>query len=923
MGKVRLNPYGITEPINVDCKLNKRQVKQLVKVWEKLGLEVRLKKNGEPLKRQFYAYLRRQRTGELLLKHFNSIQKTNEILQSAPTDQLLTHDQMQSAFDRYRSGEIAKEDFRKLLLYQYRLDPLYMATRLFKDMLTSPSSPNPLPPPQFHRTLMDLYTDPSPSSRRIAVAAPRGHSKSTLTGFFFVMHQALFQKKRNIVIVSATQDLAIRFLRDIKSELQHNKKLIWLFGPQQSDKWSEKEIHLNNGCVIYAKGRGGQVRGLKEKGRRPDLVICDDMEDEEQVRSELRRIDMEDWFNGALLPTLDPRTGQLIFIGTILHQDALLARLLNPDLYPEFVSKRYAALNDQDEPLWPEMFTKKHLLDLKASALRRGKLATFYMEYMNNPIPTEDATFRKEYFTYFTELPHHHSHYSREMFVDLGGGSVKKTADDTSMLVLFTDPETGDMFVQDYISKPFGTDTARTLDALLSLAHTHNVTKVYIEKTVASNMLCAALDREMKQRRHHLRVEYVSPTRGSGDRRGNMSDGKFQRIAQMEAPIKLGVIKFRPWMDKLEEQLLAFPRGRHDDLCLVGETLVATPTGDRRIDELTQGDLVLTPLGPKRITAHAHTGSAPTITVGTITGTPDHPVFTHNEGFKDLDALCYNDSISHLSCKSLCLWKYQKLLSLMGQPSVSWEGKESITYLSQIQIKGGRILKDFMWRFGNMLMAKQYLRAMWFTTSMVTRLITTLKTWSVYRVRSTSQCICARTCKKILSFSESVWTTLAHSLQNGISLKREEPGMQRRLSISGRIQGSFQLSVASAKKVLSRFIPTRNFALANASNAMQEPRSVTTKIESVRFAQTPSQSTNTPSKQSAHASAHIKNVYDITVEDAHCFYAGGVLVGNCDALSYGYMYGKRARKKSTKKRFRPSTRYGYSARSEFRTAPGR
>ena len=566
MGKVRLNPYGITEPINVKCKLTNTQLKRLEKKWLGLGRKVKYTKKGTPVKSQFYSYVRRERTGKHLMKHFNSVKEIEKILATPKENELLTQTQMQSAYDRFVAGEITKEDFRKLLLYQYRLSPLYMATKLFKDMLTSPSNPEPLPPPPFHRELMDLYTSPPPSSDRIAVAAPRGHSKSTLTGFFFVMHQALFQKKRNIVIVSATQDLAIRFLRDIKSELEHNKNLIWLFGPQKSDKWSEKEIHLSNGCVIYAKGRGGQVRGLKEKGRRPDLIICDDMEDEELVRSELRRIDMEDWFNGALLPTLDPRTGQLIFIGTILHQDALLSRLLNEDLYPEFQTRRYAALDDQDVPLWPEMFTKEHLLKIKSSAMKRGKLATFYMEYMNNPIPTEDATFREEYFQYFDDLPHHPSHYHREIFVDLGGGSIKKTADDSSFVVLFTDPDTGDMFVQDYVSKPMGTDTSKILSTLLNLASTHNVTRIFIEKTVASNMLCAALDREMKKRRTYLRIEYVSPTRGSGDRRGNMSDGKYQRIAQMEAPFKLGVIKIRRWMEQLKEQLQAFPRGRHDDL---------------------------------------------------------------------------------------------------------------------------------------------------------------------------------------------------------------------------------------------------------------------------------------------------------------------------------------------------------------------
>jgi predicted phage terminase large subunit-like protein len=563
LAKTRSNPYGIVDVPQFSMKMTDKEANKLASVWRKKGLPVALKKNGKPLHRQFGKFWYKKKLGDFLLKHFDSQKVLTDILPSSQ-DLPLSPEQIAEAKVKMFSGEMSEEDFKKVILYQYRVDPLYMATHLFKEFVIDRATNLPTPSPEFHRTLIDLYTDPN--NNRIAIAAPRGHAKSTLTGFFYVMHQVLFQNKKNVVLVSSTQDLAIRFLRDIKSELESNRNLHALFGPQKSEKWSEKEIQLQNGARIYAKGRGGQVRGLKEKGTRPDLVICDDMEDQELVRSELRRIDLEDWFNGDLIPTMEPKIGQLIFIGTILHESALLSRLLDQSLYPDFVSRRYAAIQPNGEPLWPERFSLPFLSKLKESFLQRGQLPTFYMEYMNDPMPTEGATFKYEYFQKYDELPLPDSHYSREIFVDLGGGSMKKTADDTSMVVLFTDPQSGDMYVQDYVSEKFGTDTSRTLDALITLAHTHNVNRIFIEKTVASNMLASALEREMRKRRLHLRVEYVAPTRGSGDRRGTMSDGKFQRIAQMEAPFKLGVIKIRPWMNKLVEQLLAFPRGQHDDL---------------------------------------------------------------------------------------------------------------------------------------------------------------------------------------------------------------------------------------------------------------------------------------------------------------------------------------------------------------------
>lgn len=540
-----------------DYKITDDEAKELAALWKSQGRPVKLNLDGTIQKTQFNHYIRSIKKNKL---HELDVidKKKQEAFASEFATLNLTEEKMASIKERFAQGEISQEDYKKVILFKYEQDLLFMATRLFRDMTLDRSTNTYTPSPPFHQEIVDVLH----SSNRVALAAPRGHSKSTLIGFFYILHQALFNKKKNIVIVSATEDLAIRFLRDIKTELEVNKQLIWLFGPQQSDKWSEKEILMLNGCRIYAKGRGGQLRGLKERGNRPDLIVCDDLEDSELVRSELRRMDLEDWFNGDVMPTLEPKIGQLVVVGTILHASSLLNRLLNQELYPDFTSKIYRAIKEDGTPLWPERFTIEFLEQTKASFISRGQLATFYMEYMNDPMPDDGATFKQSYFQFFNELP---TPNTRELFIDLGGGGVKKSADDTAMVVLAID-ESGIMYVEDYISTSMGTDTDVMINHIFKLTKQHGIRKVYIEKTQAANLLAASLDRKMKLTAQYLNVEYVVPTRGSGDKRGNMSDGKFQRIAQMEAPFKLGMIKIRPWMTKLIEQLLVFPRGQHDDL---------------------------------------------------------------------------------------------------------------------------------------------------------------------------------------------------------------------------------------------------------------------------------------------------------------------------------------------------------------------
>ena len=481
----------------------------------------------------------------------------------------LTKEEQNIIKAKLASGELTSSspEYKQMVVTRHDIDALLFARSFLKEHMRVQSTGVIQNSPPFHAELIDLYQN----HRFVAVAAPRGHAKSTVTSLFYVIHAALYLKKKNIVLISASEDMAKKFLRRVRDELEYNKLIMSMFGIQQSAKWSETEIKLSNGVAIYAKGREAQLRGLIDGANRPDLIIFDDIEDDEMVRSQLRRQDLEEWFNSAALPSLDPSNGQVIFIGTILHEDSLLSRLLDPAVYPDFVSKRYAALftdplTGEELSLWPERFPKEELNKKKESYIARGKLPQFYMEYLNNPIPTETATFKREYFRTFVDLPDLIAdQVIFEVFIDLGGGSTRSTADFTAIVVLAIDKH-NNIYVHDYVNKRMGPDVNLLVDELMQIHAKYRPHKYTFEKTVATNMIESTLKATLLAKNVHLNIEYITPTRGSGDRRGNMSDGKYQRIIGMEAAFKLGVIRIRPWMTELMDQLLSFPRSSHDDL---------------------------------------------------------------------------------------------------------------------------------------------------------------------------------------------------------------------------------------------------------------------------------------------------------------------------------------------------------------------
>lgn len=452
-------------------------------------------------------------------------------------------------------------EIKQLIAKRFENDPIAFGHTFLKEHFKDKSSDTTTPSPEFHKEIHRMADE----HNFLAIAAPRGHAKSTTVSFLRVIHAVLYKKKQYVVLVSASEDMAKRFLRRIRDELEFNNMIKWLFGEQKTEKWSETEIRTQSGSIIAAKGRGTQMRGLITGSTRPDLIICDDLEDDELVRSETRRQDLEDWFNAAVLPTLEPKTGQLIFIGTVLHMDSLLNRLLDPAFYPDFERKRYAALDENENALWPERFNKETLVKIKNAFIARRQLHKFFMEYMNDPVAVENADFKQEFLQYYNELPE--STFTI-LSVDLGGGGTNKSSDPTAMVILAVDRNHDTVYVHDYVNERFGTDVNLLMERFFELYGKYKPEMVWIENTMTAKVLQPQIEAEMRRRGVFIPITYVTPQKGArgSTRISGVTEGKYMRITGLVDPLKMGLIKLRPWMKELVEQLLMFPRGTHDDI---------------------------------------------------------------------------------------------------------------------------------------------------------------------------------------------------------------------------------------------------------------------------------------------------------------------------------------------------------------------
>jgi hypothetical protein len=282
--------------------------------------------------------------------------------------------------------------------------------------------------PQLHRELRELVTnkaleewwfeDPIKHTRiqkkGLVVAAPRGHAKTMVLTFFLAIWWLLFKKKSFIILVGSSALAAAENVSDIREELENNDLIKQDFGDLSGAnfgyKWSQSDIvachtdpsthRVTHTCRVVAKSPGARIRGIKHRGTRPDGIIIDDIESDEIVRNPDSIQKIADWVNGAAIPALEPRRADFIMIGTILHYDSVLSRMLSIRFKDVYVQRIYRAYWDEDgirKYLWPERFTPEAL---EMERKRMGTLA-FNAEYLNDPVDPETRIFRPEWIRWY------------------------------------------------------------------------------------------------------------------------------------------------------------------------------------------------------------------------------------------------------------------------------------------------------------------------------------------------------------------------------------------------------------------------------------------------------------------------------------------------------------------------------------------
>lgn len=424
----------------------------------------------------------------------------------------------------------------------------------------------------FQKEIFNMTQDER--ERFIVIVAFRGSAKSTIMTLSYPIWAMVGNlNKKFIILISQTQQQARLILSNIKREFETNELLISDFGPfgQDDDEWRANSLVISRyNTRITAISSGESIRGLRHLENRPDLIICDDVEDLNSVKTREARVKADNWLAGDVIPAGDKNT-KYIIIGNLLHEDSLMMRLKNKINHKKLngIYKEYPLIQGENI-LWPGKYP-----DMKSIEEQKLKIASessWSREFLLTIISDEDRIVHPEWIKYYDELPRDDEFIQTLTGIDLAI-SEKDTADYTAMVsakVYDYSDERKIYILPNPINKrlsfPDAIEEAKNLSRALGEG---TPTKMLIEEVAYQSSFTQQLEQS------EIPAEGVK-LKGSDKR---------ARLSLTTHMIRTGKILFpRKGAERLIEQLIGFGIEKHDDLADAFSILILHLISDRTVD---------------------------------------------------------------------------------------------------------------------------------------------------------------------------------------------------------------------------------------------------------------------------------------------------------------------------------------------------
>lgn len=392
----------------------------------------------------------------------------------------------------------------------------------------------------------------TPDSRLIINIAPR-HGKSQLVGIYAPVWFLKNYPDKEVIYCTYGADLSYkksRLARDLFRRVNYGLPLSEESSSVSTWNVGGKQIRGN----FQATGIGGSITGTGA-----DLMILDDLfKNHIEAESAAQRDKVWEFWESTLLTRLMPGAS-VILIMTRWHEDDIAGRLRKTGDWDEIVLPAIAEENDllgreEGEALCPDWYPIEKLRDLK----RQMSHYVFSALYQQSPTVAEGQRFKSEWFHYYEKDKENNywiegrrvSESSLHIYQTIDtAGTANITSDYFVVLTYGITPDRRFIILDIYREQ---IETTRHLPVLRQQRDKWKPTFQAVEnQTFGMNIIQQAKEEGLP----------IKPLKAD--------KSKWFRSEQAVIMYQNGLI-YHPrnveWLGDLEQELLEFPKGKHDDI---------------------------------------------------------------------------------------------------------------------------------------------------------------------------------------------------------------------------------------------------------------------------------------------------------------------------------------------------------------------
>lgn len=425
-----------------------------------------------------------------------------------------------------------------------------------------------------HGALCRWLQEPTPYGRRL-ILMPRGSLKTTIVSQAYVLWRIARDPNIRVLLDSEVRTNSKSFARVIRSHIEGNQRFIQLFGELKREPgWTDDYFTVAR--TFEAREPTVMTAGMDQTvvSQHYDLIVADDLVTDKTVTTpEMLRKTVEHY--RLLLPLLEsPQVNpdvELVLVGTRWDDADLYGYVLRESGMEPFEAVQmlleqggvgqigdwsvfYRRCYREDGRPLCSMYTEEGLRKIRE---RLGEYH-FAAQYLNDPVPVESATFRREWFRYWQPpLPDDLVVY---MTVD-PAISTRKHGDYSAAVVVGVSPEGKRYVLHAWRQRA---SPRELIDRIFSLYEEYQPQVVGIEQVSFQAALQVLLEEEMSRRGVYLPIRALLPDHGHTKEMRIRSLQPLYESGQLLHPHSS--VTTRGAISDLELELLRFPRGQNDDL---------------------------------------------------------------------------------------------------------------------------------------------------------------------------------------------------------------------------------------------------------------------------------------------------------------------------------------------------------------------